>query len=573
MVDFRKLANISKTYRHLGRYQEILSVFFKYGFGDLLKVTKVGSYVDLGLNLIGRDRQSEHLSRAQRLRMACEALGPTFIKLGQLLSTRPELLSAEFAEELSKLQDQVEGISFEEVERVLEQECGLPLDEIFEKIEPKPLAAASIAQVHRATLLDGTEVVLKVQRPHIRKRVMVDLEILHYMARLLEDHYEEARFIRPSVLVENFSQNLSKELDYEHELKNIELFRNASLGEKHIHIPEVYRDYCSPRLIVMEYLSGMRLKDMNLEGGEKHTGERSFSPKKYASHGARLLMEQVFRHGFYHADPHPGNLIFMPKHVIGFLDFGIIGRMGGRDRQNLADLAVAVVNKKESKAVSSLLRLTEHPQQLDRAVLEMQVREIIDHTMGRALKDISVKWLMADLIQLLRDHRMSIKPNYLMLLRALVAMESMGRTLDPEFNIATHMKPFLKQLAYERYHPNRLKDWLFQSGEDLSDMLQELPHEVQQLLRKANSGELSLDFHHQGLMPLTQTLVRVANRVAFSIILSSLIIGSSLILHAGLPPKWHGVPIVGLVGFCMAGIIAFFLMMTMIRRKKEFWDD
>ena len=562
MINFRKIAGITKTYRHLGRYQEILGVFFKYGFGDLLKVIKVGAYVDMGLNLIGKDNYQDDSARPERLRKACEALGPTFIKLGQLLSTRPELLSAEYAEALSKLQDQVKGFSFEQVKSIVREEVGLPFDEVFKFIDPTPLAAASIAQVHRATLIDGTEVVLKVQRPRISQRIAIDLEILHYLARLLEDHFEEARFIRPTKLVENFSLNLSKELDYEIEVKNLELFANAFEKDRDIKVPQVYRPYCSPRLIVMEYVDGQRLADLL----KTPCNKADLDLKKVAANGARLLMQQVFRHGFYHADPHPGNLLFLPKHVICFLDFGMIGRIGRRDRQHLADLAFAIVGKRESKAVTALLKLTHHPLDYDRQRLEMDVREILDHVMGRPLKDISVRVAMIDLIQLLKEHDMSIKTPYLMLLRAVVAMESMGRQLDPDFNIGEHMHPFLKSMIMERYHPAHLKDVFLASSEDLLEIFQEWPNEIQQLMKKANSGQLSLDFHHQGLMPLTETLVRVANRLAFSIILSSLIIGSSLILHAELPPMWHGVP---LVGFCMAGVIAFFLMIAMIRRSKD----
>lgn len=567
MINFRKLAKVSKTYRHLGRYQEILGVFFKYGFGDLLKATKIGSYVDLGLHLMGKDLHSEGLSRPVRLRKACESLGPTFIKLGQLLASRPELLSPEYANELAKLQENVKSIPFQAVQDIIEKEIGMDHGEVFATIDESPLAAASIAQVHRATLIDGSDVVIKVQRPHIRQRIVIDLEILHYLARILEEHYEEAKIIRPTQLVENFSQSLDKELDYENELKNIELFENAFQKDRDIHIPQVHRAYCSPRLLVMEHLQGFRLKQV------KEDCPDGLTPKRLASNGARLLMEQVFRNGFYHADPHPGNLIFMPKHVIGFLDFGIIGRITRKDRQNLADLAFAVVHKRESRAVVSLLKLTHHPKELDRPLLEMQLGEIMDHTMGRPLKDISVRLVMGDIIQLLREHNMSIKPPYLTLLKAVVTMESMGRQLDPTFNIAQHVKPFLKNMAMERFHPTRLRDLLLSTGEEFTGLLSEWPQEIHQLMQKANSGELSLDFHHQGLLPLTQTLVRVANRLAFSIILSSLIIGSSLILHAKLPPLWHGVPIVGLVGFSMAGIIAFFLLIAMIKKKKEVWDD
>jgi ubiquinone biosynthesis protein len=568
LINFRKVAGITKTYRHIGRYQEILGVFFKYGFGDLLKVMKVGPYLDLGLNLIGKENYQDDMARPERLRKACEALGPTFIKLGQLLSTRPELLSDEYAKALSKLQDQVQGFPFDQVKAIVSEEMGQSIDEVFKSINPKPLAAASIAQVHRATLLDGTEVVLKVQRPRITQRIAIDVEILNYLARMLEDHFEEARFIRPTKLVENFGQNLSRELDYEIEVKNLELFSNAFEKDSDIRVPQVYRSYCSPRLIVMEYIEGQRLSDLLKQPCDK----AQLDQKKVAANGARLLMLQVFRHGFYHADPHPGNLLFLPGHVICFLDFGMIGRIGLRDRQNLADLAYAIVGKRERKAVTALLKLTHHTTNYDRQKLEMDVREILDHVMGRPLKDISVRLVMMDLIQLLKKHEMSIKTPYIMLLRAVVSMESMGRQLDPEFNIGDHMKPFLRSMLMERYHPSHLKDVFLSSTEDLIEIFQEWPNEIQQLMKKANSGQLSLDFHHQGLLPLTQTLVRVANRLAFAIILSSLIIGSSLIIHAELPPKWHGVPIVGLSGFCMAGVIAFFLMIAMLRRSKDHLD-
>jgi ubiquinone biosynthesis protein len=567
LINFNKIARITRTYRHLGRYQEILSVLFRHGFGDLLHNLKLGPYIDFGLNLMHRENHFEDLSRPERLRQAFESLGPTFIKLGQLLGTRPDLIPEEYALELSKLHNQASKISFEKVEKQLRDELKTNPHEVFAEIDRTALAAASMAQVHRAKLKDGQNVVLKVQRPHVKQRISIDLEILHYIAKLLEEHLPESRVVQPVKLLEQIRQNLSRELDFEYEIKNLELFSSAFENEPKLIIPKVFREYSSSQLLVMTYVEGEQLDRVCGQKGEL------YNRTQLAKQGAKFFMEQVFHHGFYHADPHPGNMLFQAPNRICLLDFGQVGRIRRRDRERLADLASAAVQKNEHKVVKILLDLTYHVEKLDRERLETEIREILDHIMGQPLKNISAGLVMRDLINLLKRHHMGIKSPYMILLRTMVSIEYAGRKLDPEFNLGEHMKPFLKRLSMERFHPSRIMEQVMNLSEDSLDLLQDLPRSLQNVLEKLNHQELSVDFHHKGLQPLNKTLVRVANRLTFAIILSSLIIGSSLIVHAGLPPTWHGVPIVGLGGFCLAGVIAFFLLITILRRSQVEDDE
>ena len=560
----KKIGIIGRTYRHVQRYRQILMVLFKYGFGDVIDTLRIEQYLEIGLQMISRRRREkiETLSRAERVRMTLEELGPTFIKLGQILSTRPDLLPVEFIRELGKLQDDVPPYPFEQVKETIETEFGSPLNKLVNYFKETPLASASLGQVHRAQLSDGEEVVIKVQRPNIRKTVEVDMEIMLHMATLMEKHLIGWDIRRPTQIVEEFARTLEKELDYNIEAAHMERFAMQFTGESTVYVPKVYRELLSSRVLAMEYIKG--IKPANIDILKKE----GLDPKEIAVRGFDLIMKQIFVHGFFHADPHPGNIFILPNNVISYIDFGMMGRLNRENRENFADLIIAVIKKDEAKAVNALLRLATSDEEVNRHYLERDLIELIDQHFYRSLKELDLGALLHQLMDLMSKHRLHVSPDLFLMVKALGTVEGLGRILDPDFDAAEQAAPFVKHIRLDRIHPKRIAKDMTDAGTEFFHLLKEIPGEVREILSLARRGKIKMEFEHKGLEPLLSNHDRISNRIAFAIVLAAQIIGSSLIVLSDVPPKWFDIPIIGLLGFLFAGIMGFWLLITILKRGK-----
>lgn len=563
-MHIRKIGMIGRTYRHVQRYRQILAVLFKYGFGDLIDTLKIEQYLEIGLQVISRKRREkiETMSRAKRVRMALEELGPTFIKMGQILSTRPDLLPVEFLQELAKLQDDVPAFSYELVKRIIEEELRLPLEEVFKEFEETPIASASIGQVHRARLRDGQEVIVKVQRPDIQKIIEVDLEIILHLATLMERHLKTMEIHRPTQLVEEFAHTLECELDYTREAGHTERFAAQFRTDARIHVPKVYREATARRILTMEYVNG--IKASKLQELEKAGLDR----QRIARWGFDLIMRQIFIHGFFHADPHPGNVFVLPKNVICFLDFGMMGRISRQEREDFADLLMGIAQRDETKTAHSLLKLTTSNEETDHALLVRDVADFIDEHFYRPLKEFHLGKLLQQLVEITAKHRLRIPPDLFLMLKAFAAVEGLGRTLDPDFDAIKQAAPLMKRVQWNRLRPGRMAGEVFDSGTEFIHLIQEIPGEIQEILRLVRQGKAKIEFEHRGLEPMLTAHDRISNRIAFAIVLASLVIGSSLIVLSGVPPKWHEIPVIGLAGFIIAGIMGFWLLISILKRGK-----
>ncbi|MBW2367743.1 MAG: AarF/ABC1/UbiB kinase family protein, partial [Deltaproteobacteria bacterium] len=366
MLSIRQIGVIGRTYRHLNRYRQILSVFFKFGFGDLIERLSIDAYLEIGMQMISRKRRDrvEKLTRAQRLRMAIEELGPTYVKLGQILSTRPDLIPAEFIAELSKLQDEVPPHPFEEIRSIIESELQNPIDDLFSQFDAQPIASASIGQVHKGRLLTGEAVAIKVQRPGIEKVVEVDLEIMLHLATLMERHVAEMALLRPINIVEEFARTIEKEMDYGIESANMRRFSLLFAEDSTTYVPKVYSDYSTRQVLTMEFVSGIKISHI------EQLDAAGLDKKIITARGADLILRQVFVHGFFHADPHPGNLFVLPDHVICLLDFGMVGMVDRDTRERFVELMDAVVNRDASMTTRILLQLTNWDESPDVRALE-----------------------------------------------------------------------------------------------------------------------------------------------------------------------------------------------------------
>ena len=560
----RKIGIIGRTYRHIQRYRQILTVLFKYGFGDIVDSLKIEQYLELGLQIISRKRREkiEKLTRAERVRMALEELGPTFIKMGQILSTRPDLLPVEFIRELPRLQDDVPPFAFSDVKRIIEEELQRPLDEVFQHFDDNPLGAASIGQVHRAVTMDDEEVVMKVQRPGIRRIVEVDLEIMLHLAILMERHLEGWDIQRPTQIVEEFTRTLEKEMDYTVEASHMERFAMQFTSDASVYIPKIYREITTKRVLAMEYISGIKADEI------ERMEEAGLDRKEIARRGFDLIMKQVFVDGFFHADPHPGNIFILPNNVICYLDFGMMGRIDRHSRENFADLIMGIVRRDESKATDALLRLTFFDEDPDRHSLERDVAEFIDQHFYGPLKELELGKLLHQLLEVLARRRLRLPPDMFMMIKALGTVEGLGRILDPDFDATKQAAPFVRRIQLEKFHPGRIAVDVADSGVELFHLLKEIPGEVREILKQAKQGKVKIEFEHHGLEPMLSTHDRISNRIVFAIVLASLVIGSSLIVLSGIPPKWHEIPLIGLAGFLIAGVMGFWLLITILRRGR-----
>ena len=558
---FFKIGNIGRTYRHVQRYRHILTVLFKYGFGDLVDVLKIEQYLEIGFQMVSRKRREkiEKLSRAERVRMAMEELGPTFIKMGQILSTRPDLLPVDFIRELPKLQDDVPSFSFSEVRTIIEKEIHKPLEDQFSFFDEKPLAAASIGQVHKARTLGGDEVVVKIQRPGIRRTIEVDLEIMHHIAGLMEKHLDGWDLQHPTKIVEEFARTIEKELDYSLEAAFMERFARQFAGESAVHVPMVYREATTDRILTMEYLQGVKPSDL-----EKLKKE-GLDPVIIARRGFDLIMKQIFVYGFFHADPHPGNIFILPDNIIAYIDFGMMGRINMESRENFADLILSIVQRDEKKAADAILKLTVCDEMSDHTSIEADVSEFMELHCYRPLKEVEIGKLLHQLLDLTTRHRLNVPPDLFLMIKALSTVEGLGRTLDPEFDVTGQAAPFVRRLQFNRFSPYRIAKDMAGSGAEAFRLMKEVPGEVRAILRLIKQGKVKIEFEHRGLQPMLTTHDKISNRLAFAIVLAALIIGSALIVLSDIPPKWHEIPVIGLIGFLFAGIMGFWLLISFLR--------
>ncbi len=564
MISIRKIGAIGRTYRHLNRYQRIIRILFKYGFDDLVDGLRIDQYLETGLKMINRKPRAEieKHTRPERFRMALEELGPTFIKLGQVLSTRPDLIPAEYLNELAELQDNVPPFTFDEVEKIFLAETGKKPDELFEKFEEQPIAAASIGQVHRGRLQDGNEVVVKVQRPDMEKIIAVDLEILAYLATLMEQYLEELQGHQPSAVVEEFARSLSLEIDYRVELANIQRFAGQFKDHKTIYVPLVYSDLSTERILTMEYIAGIKASKIDV------LRSRGYDLSLIAERGANLVMEQVFVHGFFHGDPHPGNIFILPDNVICFLDFGMMGRISRQDREDFTNLMVSIITKNDRKVTDGVLSITVQFGEIDHDALSRDLSDLLDRYLYLPLKDLQTGKILQELLDLVQRHKLSIKPNLYLMIKALSTIEGIGLLLDPNLELITLAEPYIKKIKKERLRPGRLVEEIGETSGEFLKLIQEAPEEVRGILRQLRTGRMKIAFEHRGMERLATALDKISNRIAFAIVLAAQIIGSSLIILSDIPPKWHDIPIIGLAGFLIAGVMGFWLLVSIIRHGR-----
>lgn len=550
LMPFQK---ITRTYRHLARLRKILSVIFRNGFGFLFD--KLRGLVPEGTHTGNwEELANSPISMPERLRSIMVELGPTFVKLGQVLSGRPDLIPLDYVHEFTKLQDRVPPFPYETVRGIIKKEFSGEIEEFFQEFDAEPIAAASIAQGHRARLRDGTEVFVKIRRPDIENSIRADLEILALLADFMEKHDTELRFLHPGKIVREFSRRLEEELNLDLELANISRFARQFKGRQGLVVPRVWPKLSSSRVLTIEYIRGC--KGTDLEGLKRLGIDR----KTVSRLGADLLLEQFFVHGFFHADPHPGNLFFLPANRICYVDFGQVGRSSKEERENFAGLLAAVLKGQEKKAAKLLLRLAEYENEPDLEVLERDLSAFTDHYFYRELDDLSAGAILQEFYSLCNRHKLGLKPHIYLMLKAIGESDELGRTLEPGFNIIHQLRPFLVKTLLHSLNPAARIAQTREIAEELLDFVKVLPKQQKHFWQQCLDGKLLINCHLQGLERYQNFINHGLNRLCLALIQMGLLVSSGIIIHAGRPPLIWGMPVLGLLGI-LCSIALFSLML------------
>jgi ubiquinone biosynthesis protein len=561
MLSIRKLSAAGFTYRHFSRYRQIIAVLFKYGFEDILGSFKIDKYLEVFLQMISAKRKEllKKYSKFERARMALEELGPTFIKLGQALSMRPDFISIEFIDELAKLQDCVPPFSFSEIKEIVKSELDVKIEDVFEYFDKAPIASASIGQVHKARLKDGREAAVKVQRPGMDKLVAVDLGIMFHLADLIGNNIEEIAFIRPVKIVEEFARTIAKELDYNIEADHMERFSKSFVDDPAIHIPKVYREFTTRRVLTMEFIDGIKPSDLTAL-------DKAGIDKQLITHrGADLLLKQIFDNGFFHSDPHSGNIFILPGNVIALLDFGQVGTVDKQSKEDFVDLIESVVQQNAFKATRQLLKITYWDKKPDTRLLEREVSDFIGNHLYKTLKDLNINQLIHDLLHMMTRHQLRIPPDIFLMMKALATIEGIARKLDPEFDMIAQVTPFIRQIKLDRLKPPRIADDLYNLSGELIEFIKHFPNDMMEISRLIREQKLYLKMDEKSMEQIQLTQNKIGNRISIAIILAALIIGSSVVIYAKTPPTIAGVSFFGLTGYIISVIIGLWLAWSIFK--------
>jgi ubiquinone biosynthesis protein len=511
--------------RHLRRYRQIVEILADYGFGAVLRQLGISERLNLPRRVFRRKPSvEEELSTARRVRLAMEELGPTFVKLGQILSTRADLLPPDFLDELVYLQDQVAPAPWEEARDVIETDLGKPIHELFASVDPTPLASASIAQVHAAVLFDGSEVVLKIQRPGIDKVIALDLDILYDLAQLVQSTTSLADRFDPVGLAEEFAASIQAELDFRREGRNADRFRGNFAKEEFIYVPQVHWEYTSKRVIVLERIYGIKISDISaLEaaGYDRH---------ELATNAALFILQEVLEDGFFHADPHPGNLLIMPGGVLGVLDYGIVGRLEPSDRYNLGRLFVNVIQMDVEGIVDQLMRMGIVDYRVNRIALQREMKRMLIQYHGLPISEIDAKEVLDGLDPIIYRHQLRVPSDYWLLGKTVAVMQGVGLGLDPDFDIFEASQPYLGRLFRQNLMPSSWGPELLKRIVDWNDLVSGFPRHANRILDQLERGDLGVVVEVPELRETINEMDIIANRIIFAVIIAALIVALAFLI-------------------------------------------
>ncbi len=555
--------------RDLGRLNEIAGVLVRHGFGDLVRRLGLGDALERAGAALHRDHAADlaRLAPPVQVRLALEELGPAFVKLGQILAGRSDLFGPEWIAQFALLHSHVPALPLEALRAQLREDLGDEPEAVFAAFATEPLAAASIAQVHRARLKDGTEVIVKIRRPGIREVVEADLRLLERFAALAETEVPALQPYRPRELVHELARSLQRELDLAAECRNAERIAANLAVLPFVQIPRVHWAYTHERVNVQDFIDGIpggALERVSAEGLDRPL---------LARRGAQAVMKMIVEDGFFHADPHPGNVYYLAGNRLAFIDFGMVGRLGARRREELLRLLLGLVQREPQAVADVLLDWAgdEHGAKLNQ--LETDIEAFVDQYQGTPLADLNLGQMLADVTTVLREHRLALPSDLALLIKAFISLEGMGRGLDPGFHMAGEALPMLRKALRARYQPQALGKRAWQTLRGALAMLERLPQDLTHALRKLRRGRMQLHIELAHLRRVGDQLDRAANRLSMALVIAALIIGSSIVMTVQGGPTLFGLPAFGFLGFVGAVLGGVWLVRAIWRSSRDQGDD
>ena len=547
-----RISQIGLAMHELGRAREILGVVIKYGFQDWVSKNGLGKY------LVTRKRLARigQYSQWERIRMAVEELGPTFIKFGQILADRPDILEEEFRNELKKLQDEADPMPDDIAIASIEKNLNCSITDVFSKFGTSRLASASMAQTYRATLLNGEEVCVKIQRPGIDKKINLDLHLMNYFAVRMQKNNPEMEAINVVGIVKEFGNSIKKELDFRHEAASVIRFRHNFENDPDIFVPKIYTQFTGQQILVEEYVSGIKVSDMaslNASGLDTH---------QLAKNAVRLMFDQLFKHGFFHADPHPGNIFVMPGNVISFIDFGMMGSLREEHLNFLGKYTLGYLER-DARGMTEALLLVSGKRHFARSrELEHQINDLLAHYKYLSIDEMDFGKIMNESVDLLVRYGLKMPSGIYLLAKALMAIERVAVVLNPEIDFASEMKPYATELISRQFDPRVIAREVFDSLKEYYRLVTDLPADLNEIISKIKEGRFKTQIELKGFEPLIEHMDTVGNRLAIAVVLASLIIGASIL------SQWEQVRWIGTAVFSLAGIFGFWLLIKLLRRNK-----
>lgn len=553
---------LGRRIRHLGRYRDVAAVLVRHGFGLVVDELGLSQLLSLPWRLFRERDDFDPKSVGERIRKVIEELGPTFIKIGQIASTRPDVIPAPIIGELEQLQDRVPPFSYPEVQTIIKEELGAEIEHFFLEFEESPLAAASIGQVHRAVLLNGQEVAVKVQRPQIGAVIQTDLEILLDLANLAEQRLKWAEQYKVTVMAAEFARSLRAELDYTIEGRNAEKIARQFRDDPRIHIPQIYWEHTTKRILTMEYVQGLKLSRLD------EYDEAEYDRSAIAETLAQTVLKQILIEGFFHADPHPGNIMVLPDQAIALLDFGMVGRLSPDMKQHFASLVLALMRQRTEDMIKAIFQMGLVPDEVDLSLLRKDVDELREKYLGIPLSRIHLGEAVNELFAVAFRHRILIPADLTLLAKALLTLEGIVAKLDPELSILDIARPFGTKLLRERYRPRNVLSKAWTNMNEYGEILLELPKQIKDLLRMIQHGRTRFEISVRELDTLLRKLDRMSNQISFSIVLLSFsIVMTGLIIASSLgnnPVIFWKIPAME-AGFVVAALMFLWLLFSIFR--------
>jgi len=551
--------------RDLPRLRELAGILIRHGFGDVVRRAGVGTVLERAGEMlsVGQDHSLREVDLAVRIRMALEQMGPTFVKLGQVLATRVDLFAPEWIAEFEKLQNSVPPVPFADVlpEMLLALGGRSPHD-VFVDLEERAHAAASIAQVHRARLPDGTAVVLKVRRPAIRAKIDADLRILSALATVAQAELPELKRFQPVEMVAQFGKSLAREMDLAVEARSQERFARNFADEGAIVIPKVYWEFTGASMNVQQFIDGVPGNDLEL------VERAGLDRKVLAQRGAGAVLKMILVDGFFHADPHPGNVFYLPGNRLCLIDFGMVGRLSNERRDQIVDLLGALARRDDEGMMSVLLDWTGDAR-VDESRLASDLGDLVFNYEHLPLKDINLGQLLSDITGIMRDHQIVMPSDLTLLFKALITLEGLGRQLDPDFHLIEYIDPFVRRVIHDRYQPKAVARRAQRGIAGAIAAITGLPDDLARLLRDARRGRLTIELDLKRLDRFGHQLDHSANRLTIGVVTAALIVGSSIVMTVRGGPELFGLPLFGLLGFVIAGLNSLWLIWSIRRSNKE----